>query len=273
MRFDEVLYQLGMKARPRTYPFELVSVQLERDGEVGFALWQHPRAASWRTPLTQAMVDEARHWLKPGDTAIDVGAHAGASTLPLALAAGPTGAVLALEPNPHVFKVLLATSALNRRTTNIYPLMFAAVPEDGELVLEYDDSGYCGGGLPEGRSEWKRARSFKLRVKGRNLSRHLDREFPREADRLRFLKVDAEGFDRDVVSSLQPLLERSRPFIRSEVFRSSSGEERIRFWRELRGMGYRVHKLESETRYKGEELAEEDLARWPRFGIFCLPDA
>ena len=76
-----------------------------------------------------------------------------------------------------------------------------------------------------------------------------------------------------MVSSLRPLLERSRPYIRSEVFPPSPAEERTRFWRELRGMGYRVHKLESEARYTGEELAEADMLRWPRFGIFCLPDA
>lgn len=273
MKLKEVLYGLGIKPRARVYPFELVSFQLERDGDVGFAQWQHPGALRWKTIITQAMVDEARHWIRPGDTCIDVGAHTGDSTLPIALAAGPTGAVLALEPNPHVYKVLLATAALNSRTTRIYPLMFAAVPEDGELVFEYSDSGFCNGGLHEGIGQWTHAHFFKLRVKGRNLSRYMEREFPREADRLRFVKVDAEGYDRSVVASLRPLIERTRPFIRSEVFKHSPHAERTRFWRELRGLGYRIHRFESDTRYRGEELTEGDMMRWPHFDIFCTPDA
>ena len=273
MKLKEVLYGLGIKPRARVYPFELVSFQLERDGDVGFAQWQHPGALRWKTTITQAMVDEARRWIRPGDTCIDVGAHTGDSTLPIALAAGPTGAVLALEPNPHVYKVLLATAALNSRTTRIYPLMFAAVPEDGELVFEYSDSGYCNGGLHEGIGQWTHAHFFKLRVKGRNLTRYMEREFPREADRLRFVKVDAEGYDRSVVASLRPLIERTRPFIRSEVFKYSPHAERTQFWRELHGLGYRIHRFESDTRYRGEELAEGDMTRWPHFDIFCTPDA
>lgn len=273
MKLMDVLYALGIKPRTRTYPFELVTFQLQRDGEVGFAQWQHPGALRWKTTITQAMVDEARHWITPGDTAIDVGARGGDSTLPLALAAGPTGAVLALEPNPHAFKVLLATAALNRRTTNIYPLMFAAVPADGELVFEYSDSGFCTGGLHEGIDTWTHARLFKLRVKGRNVPRFMEREFPREAERLRFVKVNAEGYDRIVVASLRPLIERTRPFIRSEVFRHSPAAERTRFWRELRAMGYRVHRFESDTRYKGDELQEQDMMGRSQFDVFCIPEA
>ena len=273
MKLKEVLFGLGIKPRARVYPFELVSFQLERDGEVGFAQWQHPGALRWRTTVTQAMVNEARHWIKPGDTVIDVGAHTGDSTLPLALAAGPTGPVLALEPNPHVYKVLLATTALNRRTTNIYPLMFAAVPDDGELVFQYSDSGYCNGGLHAGLDPWTHAHFFKLRVKGRNLPRYMKREFPRERERLRFVKVDAEGFDRSVVASLVPLITRTHPYIRSEIFRHSPDTERRAYWRDLRGLGYRVHRYVSDTQYKGEALEEADMTRWQHFDIFCIPDA
>jgi FkbM family methyltransferase len=273
MKLKEVLYGLGITPRARTYPFEIVTFQLERDGEVGFAQWQHPAALGLRTSVTQAMVDEARHWIRPGDTAIDVGAHTGGTTLPLALAAGPGGAVLALEPNPHVYKVLLATSGLNRRTTNIYPLMFAAIPEDGERVFSYTDSGFGNGGYHEGIDQWTHAHFFKLRVKGRNLPRYMEREFPREAERLRFVKVGAAGSARSVVASLRPLLERMRPYLRSEVSGYASSDERTRFHRELRAMGFRVHRLEAETRYRGEELEEGDMTRWRQFDVFCVPEA
>lgn len=271
MKLLDVLYGIGLKPRAREYPFALKSFQLEREGEVGFAQWQHPGALRWKTEITQAMVDEARRFIAPGDTVIDIGAHAGDSTLPLALAAGPTGSVFALEPNPYVFKVLLATTALNKRTTNIFPLMFAATPEDGEIEFEYSDSGFCNGGRHEGVRRWTHAHFFTLRVQGRNLERFLQREFPDRLARLRFVKVDAEGFDRTVVGSLRPLLQRTRPFIRSEIFKHVPEPERIGFWRDLREMGYAVHRYVSDVEYQGEVLGEHDMMKRKHFDILAVP--
>ena len=272
MKLAELFYAIGIKPRTRQYPFELKTFCLERDGDVGFAQWQHPGALRWKTSLTQAMVDEARRFIQPGDSAIDVGAHAGDSTLPLALAAGPTGAVFALEPNPYVFKVLLATTALNKRKTNIYPLMFAATAEDAAFEFEYSDSGFCNGGLHEDVDARTHAHFFKLPVQGRNLARYLDAEFPDEVQRLRFIKVDAEGYDRTVVASLLPLIRRTRPFLKSEIFRHSPEAERRLFWRELREAGYRVHRYESDERYVGDPLTEDEMNRWPHFDIFAVPE-
>ena len=271
MKLAELFYAIGIKPRTRQYPFELVTFHLERDGDVGFAQWQHPGALRWKTSLTQAMVDEARRYLQPGDTAIDVGAHAGDSTLPLALAAGPGGAVFALEPNRYVFKVLLGTTALNRRTTNIYPLMFAATAEDGAFEFEYSDSGFCNGGLHEDVDAMRHAHFFKLPVQGRNLARYLNAEFPAEIERLRFIKVDAEGYDRTVVASLRPLIERTRPVLKSEIYRHSPDAERRRFWRDLHDLGYRVHRYESDEHYLGDPLTEDDMSRSPHFDIFAVP--
>lgn len=271
MKLKEIFYGLGLKPPTREYPFRINHFRLPGDGEVDFAQWQHPVALRWSGELTQDVVDEARRYIQPGDTVIDVGAHSGDSTLPLALAAGPTGIVFALEPNPYPFNVLLANAGLNKRRTNIYPLMFAATSEDGEYEFDYSDAGFCNGGLHEGVSRWKHASFFTLRVQGRNLERYLEREFPREAERLRFIKIDTEGSDRRVVASLAALIRRTRPYIRSEIFRHTPDEERRGYWRDLRELGYRIHRYESDRSYKGEELGENDLMRWPHYDIFAVP--
>src|SRR6185295_7687850 len=103
-------------------------------------------------------------FLQPGDIAIDIGAHTGDSTLPMALAVGPAGTVFALGPNPYVFKVLEKNAGLNPSATHIVPLMFAAMPEDGEFEFEYSDEGYCNGGFHQGISRWTHGHFSKLRV-------------------------------------------------------------------------------------------------------------
>src|SRR5262249_29933182 len=146
------------------------------------------------------------------------------------LAVGKTGAVFALEPNPHIFKVLLANAGLNRTKTNIFALNFAATATDGEYEFEYSDAGFCNGGLHEGISHWRHCHFFKLRVKGKHLLNYLRMQFPEETRKIRFIKIDTEGADRQVANSLKELLAQNRPFIRSEVYEHLNEEQRSGYY-------------------------------------------
>jgi len=260
---------LGFAAPPREYPSDIQSITLAADTSVRFATWRHPG----ETPktITQESVDALRTFLREGDVAVDVGAHTGDSTLPMALAVGPRGAVFALEPNPYVFKVLALNATLNPDTTRIIPLMFAAVPADGEFEFEYSDEGYCNGGYHRSISRWKHGHFSKLRVQGRNLASYLRTNAAEELRRLRFIKIDTEGFDREVMRSLVDLVGTHRPFIKSEIYKHLPEQERAGYFNDLRGLGYRVFKCE-EHLYRGEELLQPaDLTRWRHFDIFAVP--
>ncbi len=269
MKLREFFYAAGFKPAPKEFPFDLDAFTLPREGRVEFARWRHPKEQ--RKVISQGAVDALRRFLREGDVAVDIGAHSGDTTVPLALAVGRAGAVFALEPNPYAFKVLLANSALNRKTTNIIPLMFAATPEDGEFEFEYSDAGFCNGGMHAGISKWKHAHFFKLQVQGRNLVNYLKREYPGELARVRYVKIDTEGFDRAVAASLRELLAANRPFLRSEIFGHLSESERAGYFRDLLALGYTIHKLNSDEDYEGEVLTERDVMRWPHFDIFAVP--
>ncbi|MGO8677275.1 MAG: FkbM family methyltransferase [Limisphaerales bacterium] len=270
MKLKEVFYGLGLRPPAREYSFELDSFVLPREGEVFFARWRHPK--EHRKEFSQEAVDALRGFLAPGDVAIDIGAHTGDTALEVALAVGPQGAVLALEPNPFTYKVLIANAGLNRKKTNIYPLMFAATPQDGEFEFQYSDSGYCNGGLHEGIGQWRHAHFFGIRVRGRNLLNYLKAEFPSELARVRYIKIDTEGFDRSVAASLRELLVKNRPFIRSEIYQHLGAEPRQGYYRDLRELGYRVHRFNSEVDYTGPELGLEEMTRWEHFDIFAVPE-
>ena len=198
MKLKEVFYGLGLKPKLREYPFDISSFTLPRDGDVEFARWRHPSAVRRERDgrgfeITQPMVDTLRAFLKPGDVAIDIGAHTGDSSIPIALAVGVKGAVFALEPNLYAYKVLLANSALNRTKTNIFPLNIAATPEDGSFEFEYSDPGFCNGGFHAGVDTWKHAHFFNLKVTGRNLPTFPARNFPEEAPLSRYITIDKVG--------------------------------------------------------------------------------
>jgi FkbM family methyltransferase len=180
--------------------------------------------------------------------------------------------VFAVEPNPYAFKVLLANASLNPAKTNIHPLMFAAMPEDGTFEFEYSDSGYCNGGLHAGINRWQHAHFFKLQVTGRNLVRYLRREYPEDWRRIRFIKTDTEGSDRQVIASLRELLIANRPYIKVEIYRHLPEAERMAFYRDLRDLGYRVHRFGHDEEFVGPELTGNDLMNWRHFDVFAIPE-
>src|SRR2546428_685326 len=131
LKAKEFMYLLGLKPKPKTFGFVIEAHDLPREGRIEVARWLHPGAYPIAPLQVQAAVDQLRRFLRPGDVAIDIGAHTGDTTIPIALAVGATGRVLGLEPNPYVFPVLERNASLNPAKTSILPLNFAAMRTDG----------------------------------------------------------------------------------------------------------------------------------------------
>jgi FkbM family methyltransferase len=269
MKPRRILDMLGIRAPPRTYPYRIVSFELPTDGHIEYAQWLHP---SETTKLVrQEAVDALREFVAPGDVAIDIGAHTGDTALPIALAAGRQGCVLALEPNPYVFPVLEKNSQLNPAKATIVPLMIAATPERGEFDFEYSDAGFCNGGLHDGINRWRHGHAFTLRIRGENLQAYIGEHFRELASRIRFLKVDAEGYDYQVLLSLKDLIAAQKPFIKAEVFKLLRLAQRQRLYDLLVALGYDVFLVESDARYLGARLDRQDLMTRRHYDVFCVP--
>jgi FkbM family methyltransferase len=271
MKLKEFFFMLGLRPKVRRYPVEVVDMRLSKDGVVQFAHWRHPKVRY--APLSQAQVDDLRTFVREGDVCIDIGAHCGDTTVPMGLAAGASGMVLALEPNPHVFEALAANAKLNRERSNIVPLNAAATAEDGTYTFEYSDPGFCNGGRHEGISKLKHAHFFPLEVQGVNLPRWLDRHHPGAAARLRYVKTDTEGYELVVLKSLEPLLVAAKPYVRAEVFKHSSRADREALYDYLAGLGYRLHVTQGDERHLGPPLARADVAKSVTYDLFAVPPA
>jgi FkbM family methyltransferase len=270
VKLKELPYFLGLQPAPKSYAHKLKKFDLPSDGIIEYAQWLHPHETE--KEITQQSVDELRKFLSPGDVAIDIGAHTGDSTVPIALAVGKTGCVFALEPNRYVFPVLKKNAELNTAKTNIIPLMFAATPENAEMEFQYSDSGYCNGGRFEGMSKWLHGHAFKLPVQGKNLQSYLDEAYPQFVPRIRHIKIDTEGYESVVLQSLAGLISRCKPFMKVEVYRKLDDPQRRALYRTIAGYGYAIHKIAGDGNYLGEKLAEQDLSQWRHFDIFCVPD-
>jgi hypothetical protein len=151
--------------------------------------------------------------------------------------------------------------------------MFAAMREDGPYEFQYGEEGYCNGGFHEGMSRWTHGSAFKVQVEGKNLPGFLRRSHPDLISRLRFIKVDAEGFDLAILETLDELIRAQRPFLQVEMFslRKSTPGYRRNLYDFLVRHGYAVHRINSQGEFPGERITPENLMRWNVYDVFAVP--
>ncbi len=252
------------------YGHDVREFDLPYDGIVEYAQWQHPYDQP--KSITQPAVDAVRQFVSAGDFVVDIGAHSGDTTVPMAIAAGQGGRTLALEPNPYVFKVLAANSKLNRDKTNIVPLCCAATQSDGDFVFHYSDAGFCNGGFRSQQRWWFYRRKHALAIRGRNLLAMLEADFADWLPKLSYIKVDAEGYDRAILASILPIIRTRRPVIRTEVYRKLLASERYALFDLLDTAGYDVHRYQDEASSVGPLLKRSDMTGERHFDVLAVPN-
>jgi FkbM family methyltransferase len=156
-------------------------------------------------------------FLKPGMVAVEVGANIGAHTVFLAQAVGPTGQVVAFEPQRVVYQTLCANLALNS-ITNVQAFHAAVGTSPGEIVvpvLDYRQQHNFGGLGLGGHSHGERVPLTTLDTL-RLSACHL-------------LKIDVEGMEQSVLEGGQETIRRLKPILYVENDRKDKAAALIRY--------------------------------------------
>ncbi len=150
--------------------------------------------------------DEVNLWrafLKPGATAIDVGANIGSLTLPLADIVGDKGMVIAFEPERINFYTLCGNVSLNSRK-NIFCFQQAiGAKQDNIKVPELNEDTTNYGGL-ELHKEHRNVACYRVPLNT------LDNIKLKSCD---FIKVDVEGMELDVLKGARQTIEKFKPIL------------------------------------------------------------
>ncbi|HEY1166890.1 MAG TPA: FkbM family methyltransferase [Chitinophaga sp.] len=221
------------------YDIRVDKFSLPNGEEIAFANWLNPLVKP--KEITQHEMDFFRQYIPEGSLAIDIGANVGDLTVSMAVAAGPEGLVLALDPNPHVFRVLEANAALNRGKANIVPLQLAATEEETLFYFASSDASMGNGGLITDLDD-NRHGKYKLKdpIRGVNLGKYLQEHYKDRLPKLSLIKVDVEGLDYYVLRSLEPVLEKYHPVIITEVFHDISVQMREDTFHLLKKYDYKL---------------------------------
>ena len=202
----------------------------------------------------QAVEDFYTSILRPGDIAVDCGAHIGRHTLPMRKLVGATGHIYGFEPLPLPFvalqnslsgvpNVTLENCALGDRSGKSTFVHVPAFPEySGFRERIYD-------------SETSNLHREEIEV----TVKRLDEIVPNE--RVRYIKVDAEGGDLIILRGAEGILRKSRPFVTFELGDNSivnydyTSADYFDFFEKL---GYRVRSI------LGNELNRESFVESSR---------
>ena len=194
----------------------------------------------------QYEVDEVQYMrsvLKPGDTAIDAGAHIGFFTMQMAAMVGPEGRVYAFEPFDANAELLERSIQENRFADRIDFHRAAAGAASGTATLTFPVETLNTGGaylLHDGTPALAGNQTTAVPVVA------LD-DLPIRRP-VRMIKMDVEGAEPLVIKGAAALLREDRPVVLSELHPTqlarASGTTAAAFLSAMRTIGYRAHLIE-----------------------------
>jgi len=262
------------KARRTTqkYSHTVERFQLEKEGTIEFANWNNPLGI--HKTITQQEIDFYRTFARPGSFCIDIGANIGDTTVPMGLAVGSTGLTLAFEPNPMVFDVLQANILLNKGKVNIVAVPYAVTEENGEFYYSSSEASFGNGGVSVNSEEAQKHGKFQLKnkVTGVNLLSYLNEHYQDELSRLTFIKIDVEGFDKEVIKSIGPLIQQYRPVLIAEVFDHSTVEDRLELFSVVADHNYTLYYFyDFQDHTEIWKLQKDEMITRKNFNFYAVP--
>ena len=191
-----------------------------------------------------------RSVLDPGDVAMDIGAHIGFFTMQMAAIVGSAGRVYAFEPFEANANLLEQSLVENQFRDRVVFSRAAVGGTSGTATLTFPVETLNSGG------------AYLLRNGTAPLSGNRKKEVPVVAlDALdirrpvRFVKMDVEGAEPQVVRGAERILKEDRPVILSELHPTqldrASGVTGDAFLAQMNTLGYRAHPLRADANADG----------------------
>jgi FkbM family methyltransferase len=161
-------------------------------------------------------VEPIKCFIRPGDSAIDLGANIGWYTTVLSRLVGECGKVYAVEPIPETFDLLLSLIK-KLGLTNVVPFNCAVSDRNGSAVMEipkheYGGSNFYMAHITSGESSEPSLDKFDVPL------RTLDSLLPGQlSDGVTFIKCDVEGHELAVLKGGAQFFEKVKPAMLIEV--------------------------------------------------------
>jgi FkbM family methyltransferase len=203
--------------------------------------------------------------VEPGDRIIDLGAHIGTFTVPLARKAGPTGRVLAIEANLVTFSLLQVNMHLNELASRVQCLNTAVGVEGARaaaMTMSPGNSGSARFSFGEGAVRFSSLR----RVMAAN-----------DIERPDVIKMDVEGMEGMILEDIAPMLAEVRPVLYFEVALTlkKNGTDPSELRARLASLGYRLFRNVGQRNSANDSFTVVEMDKMPEgdriFDCLAIP--
>ncbi|MFN6943550.1 MAG: FkbM family methyltransferase [Cytophagaceae bacterium] len=256
----------------KKYPTTIDSFDIEGFGEIKFANWENPLVE--RKQISKDNIDFFKKFLSEGDLAIDIGTNIGLMTVQMSVVAGLKGLTIGFDPNPFVFEILLQNAHLNSDKGNIAAHNFAITDKDDEFYYNSSEASFNNGGISRQKENRHGKYSLSTKIKGVNLENFLERDYPEFLGKLKLVKIDTEGYDKEIIKSISDLLSKYKPVVITECFGKNSPEARFEQFELLKSIGYSLYYF-SDFVANAEiipVLKKEDMLNWKHFDLYAIAE-
>jgi len=261
-----------LKKTNNHYSTQLISLN-RLNKEFSYYRWLHPYQGNWEVDylFTEEILSNLSKIITPNSTVIDIGAQVGNMSIAYSLFANK---VISFEPNPATFEVLEKNSQLN---PNIYPYNYAISDEEGGLTFHYSDNGFCNGGFATRTQAGigVTGHHIPIEVYGVNLEKFIQ-ENSIEVGNISLIKIDAEGHDKDILKTLEPLIKEHKPYLITEIYNGLNNSEVQELLDVIHSYGYKIYDEEvnkCNLQNLGKEIKSSiDIKPGSGHNLFCIYD-
>ena len=232
------------KARRVTqeYPPKVETFNIGKYGKIEFANWSNPLVTQIK--IDSEMIEFFNQFIKEGDLAIDIGANIGDTTVPMAVCSGKTGLTVGFDPNPMVLKILEKNASLNSDKYKLEFQPYAISTMDEEFFFISSEASFANGAISKDKNSIHGNFVLPDKIKGVHLKTLLESKYQDWISKLSFIKIDTEGYDKEIIKSINDLILDYKPVIIAESFVGVTDEAKIELYDVIERNGYDIFYFE-----------------------------
>ena len=156
--------------------------------------------------------------------------------------------------------------------TNIKPFNCAISEEEDDFYYNSSEASFANGGISTEKISRHGKHQLSQKIKGVNLDTFLHAHFADNLPKLTLIKVDTEGYDKEILKSIQPLIRKYRPILIAECFPKLNKDEREDLYHTIAKNGYELYYFQNiDAVEETLKISVDDMERWKHFDIYALP--
>lgn len=254
--------------------YETAQLNLKIDNiEVKYHRWLHPWQGDWEIEslFNSNELKNTSKLIKPNSVVLDIGAQTGNMAVAYSLFAQK---VIAFEPNPATFEVLEKNSKIN---PNIIPYNLACSTKEGDCEFHYSDEGLCNGGyasiLDKGVGVTRHI--LPLDVYTINIIDFIKKYHSEDFNNIGFIKIDAEGHDKDILPTLKEITDINNPIIQTEIYDGLTPNETDQLIKSINDLNYKAYDMDvcnnDIDNLQQEIKSNKDINPGSGHNLICIP--